>query len=117
SAGRTLANGLTVIVIERRSVPLVEVRLRLPFGKTELDPAFVARSALMSQTLFSGTATRSTVDIAAELQTVGCALSAGVDADRLLISGNGLATGLDRILEILSDVLRGAFYPDEEVTN
>ncbi|MBX6752343.1 MAG: insulinase family protein, partial [Micromonosporaceae bacterium] len=115
SAERTLANGLTVIAIERRSVPLVEVRLRVPFGRTVLDPPFVARAALMSQTLFSGTATMSTVDIAAALQSVGGALSAGVDADRLLISGNGLASGLGRILSVLSDVLRGATFPEQEV--
>jgi predicted Zn-dependent peptidase len=116
STERTLASGLTVIVIERRSVPLVEVRLRLPFGRSVRDPAFVAQAALMSQTLFSGTATRSTVDIAAELQTVGGALGAGVDADRLLVSGNGLASGLARILDVLADVLRGAIYPEDEVT-
>lgn len=115
SAERTLANGLTVIAIERHSVPLVEVRLRLPFGRAELDPPFVAKAALMSQTLFSGTATMSTVDIAAALQSVGGALSAGVDADRLLISGNGLASGLGRILSVLSEVLRGATFPEQEV--
>jgi predicted Zn-dependent peptidase len=116
SSERTLSNGLTVIAIERRSVPLVEVRLRLPFGRTQLDPPYVARAALMSQTLFSGTATMSTVDIAAELQAVGGALNAGVDADRLLISGNGLASGLGRILSILSDVLTGPTFPEQEVT-
>ncbi len=113
---RTLSNGLTVIVIERHSVPLVEVRLRVPFGRSTLDAGYVARAALMSQTLFSGTAEMSTVDIAAALQTVGGALSAGVDADRLLIAGNGLASGLDRVLGIMSDVLHGATYPEEEVT-
>ena len=97
-------------------MPLVEVRLRVPFGRATLDPPFVARAALLSQTLFSGTADMSTVDIAAALQTVGGALSAGVDPDRLLVSGNGLASGLDRILEILADVLRGATYPEGEVT-
>jgi zinc protease len=112
---RTLANGLTVIVIERHSVPLVEVRLRVPFERAELDPSFVARAALLSQTLFSGTATMSTVDIAAALQTVGGALSASVDSDRLLVSGNGLATGLPSILAILADVLTGATYPADEV--
>ena len=116
SVERTLPNGLTVIAIERRSVPLVEVRLRLPFGRSELDAPFVARAALLSQTLFSGTADMSTVDIAAALQGVGGALSAGVDADRLLISGNGLADGLERILRIMADVLHGAIYPDGEVT-
>jgi zinc protease len=55
------------------------------------------------------------VDIAAALQSVGGALSAGVDTDRLLVSGNGLAGGLDRILDILGDVLTGATYPAGEV--
>jgi zinc protease len=115
-AERTLGNGLTVIAIERRSVPLVEIRLRVPFGRPRLDRVFVAAAALLSQTLFSGTATMSTVDIAAELQTVGGALSAGVDADRLLISGNALSSGLERVLQILSEVLCGATYPEGEVT-
>jgi len=115
SQERTLGNGLTVIVIERKSVPLVEVRLRVPFGRSTLDPAYVARSALMSQTLFSGTPTMSTVDIAAALQTVGGGLSASVDSDRLLISGNGLAEGLGRMLEIMADVVTSATYPESEV--
>lgn len=115
SRERTLSNGLTVIVIERRSVPLVEVRLRVPFGRSKLEPPFVARAALLSQTLFSGTAEMSNVDIAAALQSVGGALSASVDSDRLLLSGNGLATGLDRILRVLADVVTGAAYPENEV--
>lgn len=112
SAERTLANGLTVIAVRRPSVPLVEVRLRMPFAHAH---AHLARSALLSRTLFSGTADMSTVDIAAELQKVGGGLAAGVDPDRLLISGNGLVSGLDRILDILAAVLSGATYPDDEV--
>jgi predicted Zn-dependent peptidase len=110
STERTLANGLTVIAVRRPAVPLVEVRLRVPF-----EDAHLARSALLSQTIFSGTADMSNVDIAAELQKVGGGLSAGVDPDRLQISGNGLVSGLDRILDILATVLVGAAYPAEEV--
>lgn len=109
-AERTLPNGLTVIAIRRPAVPLVEVRLRVPFARANL-----ARAALLSQTLFSGTAELSTVDIAAELQKVGGGLSAGIDPDRLMVSGNGLVTGLDRILELLGEVLGGAVYPSDEV--
>lgn len=115
TAERTLANGLTVIAVERPSVPLVEIRLRVPFGRKTLDPPFVAQAALLSQTLFSGTADMSTVEIAAELQKVGGAFSASVDPDRLLVSGNGLASGLPRILEILAKVVMGATYPEQEV--
>ena len=105
-----LANGLTVLVIRRATVPLVELRLRVPFGRAPLAPASV-----LSHTLFSGTASMSNVEIAAELQARGGALGASVDPDRLLVSGNGLVSGLDRILEILADVLTGASYPQQEV--
>jgi predicted Zn-dependent peptidase len=113
---RRLPNGLTVIAIERRSVPLVEVRLRVPVGRRSLDLPFLAKAALLSQTLFSGTPDMSTADIAAALQSVGGALNASLDADRLLVSGNGLATGLPRILDILAEVLTAAAYPQGEVT-
>jgi predicted Zn-dependent peptidase len=110
SSERTLPNGLTVIAIRRPAVPLVELRLRIPFAKTHL-----ARGDVLSQTLFSGTPTRDTVQIAAELQSVGGALGASTDPDRLLISGNALASGLPRLLEVLSDVLERATYPKNEV--
>jgi predicted Zn-dependent peptidase len=110
TAEQTLANGLTVIAVRRAAVPLVEVRLRVPFAGAPL-----ATSSLLTNTLFSGTSSLSTVEIAAELQTVGGALGAGSDPDRLMISGNALASGLDRLLEILSQVLTDAAYPTNEV--
>src|ERR1044071_9370110 len=109
-AERTLAGGLTVIAIRRTSVPLVELRLRVPFGRTPLP-----RATVLSQALFTGTGTMSSIDIAAELQTVGGGLSAGLDPDRLVVSGNSLAAGLDRVLEILAAVLTDPAYPGEEV--
>jgi predicted Zn-dependent peptidase len=109
-AERTLASGLTVIAVRRPGVPLIELRLRVPFGRAPL-----ARATLLSQALFTGTSAMSSIDIAAELQAVGGGLSAGLDPDRLLVTGNALASGLDRVLEILADVLTDATYPADEV--
>ena len=107
---RTLANGVTVIAIERATVPLVEVRLRLPFARANL-----ARAVLLTQTMFSGTSELSTVEIAAELQKIGGGLSAGADPDRLVVSGSALAGDVDRLLELLALVLSDAVYPSSEV--
>src|SRR5690606_600774 len=107
---RQLPNGLTVIVIRRPTVPLVEIRLRIPFGKAHL-----AGASVLAQTLLSGTETMSNVQIAAELQTIGGGLAASVDPDRPLISGHGVVRGLDRGLWILAQVLTGATYPAAEV--
>jgi zinc protease len=110
TAERTLPGGLTVIALRRPSVPLAELRLRVPYAEASL-----AGTALLTQTLFSGTETLSTVDIAAELQSVGGGLGAGADPDRLLISGNSLIDGLPRLLGVLADVLNNATYPADEV--
>jgi zinc protease len=109
-AERTLSNGLTVIAVRRPAVPLVELRLGVPFGRAPL-----ARATLLSQAMFTGTTTMSSIDIAAELQAVGGGLSAGTDPDRLLVTGNSLAAGLDRTLELLASVLNDAAYPADEV--
>ncbi|MEW1588664.1 pitrilysin family protein [Micromonospora vinacea] len=109
-AERTLRNGLTVIAVRRPAVPLIELRLWVPFGRVHL-----ARGAMLSQTMLSGTESMTSVQIAAELQKVGGGLSAGVDPDRLMLSGAGLVTGLDRMLELLAEVLTGASYPGDEV--
>jgi len=109
-AERKLTSGLTVIAIRRPAVPLVEIRLGVPFGRAPL-----ARATLLSQALFTGTETMSSIDIAAELQAVGGGLSAGLDPDRLLVSGTSLASGMDRMLEILAAVLTDPAYPNEEV--
>lgn len=110
-AERTLANGLTVIAVRRPAVPLVELRLWMPAGRVHL-----ARGALLADTLLSGTQTMTSAQIAAELQAVGGGLSAGIDPDRLMLSGASLVTGLDRMLELLAAVLTGAAYPDQEVS-
>ncbi|MET8833065.1 pitrilysin family protein [Micromonospora sp. NPDC004540] len=109
-AERTLGNGLTVIAVRRSAIPLVELRLWMPFGRTHL-----ARSGMLAQTLLSGTETHTATQLAAELQKVGGGLSAGVDPDRLMLSGAGLVTGLERMLELLADVLTGAVYPADWV--
>ncbi|ADD41473.1 M16 family metallopeptidase [Stackebrandtia nassauensis] len=107
---RVLDNGLTILAIRRPSVPLVEVRLRLPFAEAD-----VAVSSVMAQTIMSGTADKSIVDIAAELQSVGGGLSASVDPDRFLLAGNALVDGLPRLLATMSEVLHGATYPEDQV--
>ena len=109
-AERKLSSGLTVIAIRRPAVPLIEMRLRVPFGRAPL-----ARATLLSQALFTGTETMSMLDIATELQTVGGGLSAGLDPDTLLVTGNALSSGLERMLELLAGVLTDPTYPADEV--
>ncbi|MGF7237082.1 MAG: M16 family metallopeptidase [Frankia sp.] len=110
---RTLGTGLRVLVVNRPAVPLVELRLRIPFAGS--GAAFQATAALLAETLFTGTADRDRLSIAMALQALGGSLSTGVDADRFAIGGSALAINLEPFLGILAEVLRGAAYPSSEV--
>lgn len=104
---RTLPNGLRVLLTRRPGVPLAEVRLSIPAAHADL-----ATADLLASALFSGTETHSMTEIAQRLQSVGGALGAGADPDRIAVSGNSLATGLPELLEVLGDLLQAAEYPD-----
>jgi zinc protease len=113
---RTLATGLQVVVVRQPGVPLVELRLRIPFAARGRNPdAFAARAAVLSDALLAGTAEHSQVEIAELLQRIGGELSASADADRLQLNGSTLATGLPSLLGLVAEILTGAAYPARQV--
>jgi zinc protease len=114
SVDTVLSNGLRVIAVHKPAVPLVEVRLRIPFAGTELPHA--ARAEVLAATLLTGTERRDRIAIDTDLALVGGDLEAGVDPERLAVSGNSLAAGFDTLLDVLADVLTSAVHREEEVT-
>ena len=116
-ADTVLANGLRVLAVRRPGVPLVELRLRVPFAgpSGRAGDAHVARASLLGDTLLMGTDRRTASQLAVDVQALGGQLSASTDADRLAVAGSVLTTGLAGLLELLAEVLTSATYPKAEV--
>ncbi len=109
----TLSNGLRVLAVRKATVPLVELRVWIPFaGEDALHPA---TAEVLAETLLTGTARRDRIEIDADLALIGGDLGSGVDPERLSISGTSLAEGLPTMLDVLADALTGASYADAEV--
>ncbi|HEV7978391.1 pitrilysin family protein [Amycolatopsis sp.] len=108
-----LSNGLRVLAVRKANVPMVELRLWIPFAGTELTHA--AKAEVLAETLLTGTARRDRIAIDTELALIGADLGAGVDPERLIVSGNTLSNGLPTFLDVLADSLTGASYVDAEV--
>jgi len=108
-----LDSGLRVIAVRRPAVPMVELRLEIPFGGTERTHP--ARAELLAMTLLRGTPRRDRFAIDKALAAVGGDLSAGVDPEHLSVSGLALASGLDVVLDVLADALTSASYTATEV--
>lgn len=112
-AERTLDNGLRVLAVRRPGVPLIELRLRIPFS--DQAGRHSARAQLLADTLLAGTSRRSAEQLAGDLQGLGASLATSVDSDRLGLGGSVLAPSLPAMLELLAEVLTAAAYPAHEV--
>jgi zinc protease len=108
-----LPNGLRVVAVRRPTVPMVELRLRIPFAGT--DPLHAARAEVLAATMLAGTQRRTRVQMDTDLAAVGGELDAAVDPERLSIGGSALADGLDILLDVLADALTSPAYRAEEV--
>jgi zinc protease len=108
-----LDSGLRVIAVRRPAVPMVELRLEIPFGG--MHRTHPARAELLASTLLRGTPRRDRFAIDKVLAAVGGDLSAGVDPEYLSVSGSVLASGLDVVLDMLCDALTSASYATAEV--
>jgi zinc protease len=110
---RTLASGLRLVAVRRASVPLVEVRLRLPFASA--GAAHLARTSVLTEAFFTGTDRHDARSLAEAIQALGGALGAGADADRFAIGGSALAENLDAFLGLIAELLTANTYPTRDV--
>ncbi|WP_448627090.1 M16 family metallopeptidase [Geodermatophilus sp. URMC 64] len=112
-----LPTGLRVVVVPRPGVPLVELRLRVPFAASSARSAatHTARSAVLSGAVLLGTAAHDQTEIAQLLQGHGAELSVSADPDRLLFSTTLLPDGLAPVLGVLAELLTSASYPADRV--
>ena len=108
-AERLLPSGLRVVAVRRASVPLVQVRMRIPTAvRREGD---LARLLLLQRSMMLGTAERSQGELAEALQHIGGSLRFYADADGLAMAGDSLASELGQLLGLAAEVLTSSSYP------
>jgi predicted Zn-dependent peptidase len=110
-----LKNGLTVLLMEKRGVPLINLFAIVKTG-TAADPA--GEEGLASVTaglLRKGTKTRTAQQFAADFDYIGGSFDAGAGADFSNISAEFLTKDLDRGLELFCDALLHPTFPQNEV--
>ncbi len=112
---QTLRNGLRVIVVERKNVPLVSATLYIKNGG-EVDPQQLAGLADMTASLLTkGTDKRSAPAIAEAIEVLGGALESGAGWDRATASVNVMSARFAQALAILAEVVRRPTFKDEEI--
>jgi zinc protease len=111
---RTLANGLSVVVVRQTEQPVVSVRMLIRAGSAQDPPEKAGVATMVATLLDQGTATRSAADIADTIDFMGGGLGVGAGTDLSFANTILLQSSLDEGLQLLADVIRRpAFAADE----
>ena len=110
-----LANGLTLILSERRGLPIVAANLVLRTGSdaNPLDKPGMAN--FVAAMLDEGTAKRNALQIADDVARMGASLGTSSSMDATTVSARSLTKNFPATLEILSDVVLNPSFPAEEI--
>lgn len=109
-----LKNGLTVLLMEKHGVPLIDVFALVQTGAAS-DPAGEAGLASVTASLLrKGTKTRTAQQFAADLDFIGSSFEADADADYSYMSAEFMTKDLARGLELFSDAVLHPTFPQSE---
>jgi zinc protease len=112
---KTLANGLRVIVIEKKGVPLVAARMLIKNGG-EADPATLPGLADTTASLLTkGTTTRSAEEIARGVEALGATLDVSTGWDQSSADISVMSSKLPQAMAFMADVLRHPSFKQEEI--
>ncbi len=109
-------NGMTVLLLESHSLPMVQIDLLVRAGSI-LDPAAKAGLAYLTANLLEeGTGKRTSKEIADALDAIGTDFGASPGSDYTTFSMKLLKKDLEKGLDIFSDILTHPRFPEEELT-
>ena len=109
----TLSNGLKVAVVQRNSVPVVDMSLMVNAGYSADEPGKSGLSKLTMSMLMEGTKTRSALQLSDDLADAGASLKAYSDLDNSYIYLTALKTNFDKSLNLFTDVLYNPSFPEK----
>lgn len=110
-----LSNGLNVWMVRHSELPIISMNMVVNSGSTA-DPQNRAGLASMTASLMDdGTKTRSAVEVANQLQSIGAFLGTNSGWDSANVTMQTLTKNIDKALDIYSDVIINPSFPADEI--
>jgi predicted Zn-dependent peptidase len=112
-----LSNGAQLMVLEDRRLPSISFQIIIPGAGGYYDPAGqIGLAQYTAQMMREGTKSRTTLQMAQELETMAANVSAssGLSSQTASVSGGTLTENFDKLFTIAADVLLNPTFPAEE---
>jgi zinc protease len=111
----TLSNGLKLVVVEDKRLPLVSYRLAFRVGGAFDPPQLPGLTDLLGGLLPEGTESRSSREIADEVARMGASISAGANSDYTIVAASALSQFNDPIMDLMAEITLQPSFPENEV--
>ncbi|MEA3288016.1 MAG: pitrilysin family protein [Candidatus Marinimicrobia bacterium] len=110
-----LSNGLTIVTETVDTVRSVALGFWVRAGSRYEPPELSGISHFLEHTVFKGTKSRSTFDIAASLESVGGHLNAFTTKEYTCYHARFLSEYLEDAVDVLSDILLHPIFPESDI--
>jgi predicted Zn-dependent peptidase len=111
-----LKNGMTLLLMEQREIPIVSFSFIVKTGSTGDPAGREGVASLVAEMLRKGTKTRGADQLASEVDFIGGQLGAFTALDYTSGRAEFLKKDLGKGVELLADVLLNPTFPEAEVT-
>jgi len=112
---KKLPNGLTVAVVERKSVPLVTIQLLIKSGASAESSDKAGLADMTASLLTKGTKTKTATQIAEEVEFLGGSIDTGAGWNSSFISLTVTSDKVEQPMAILADVVVNPEFDEREL--
>ena len=109
-----LSNGLAVVVVEKRDLPIVSFGLLVLAGGITDPPGMPGIAAFTAQMLDEGTQTQSSLDISSAFEFIGAHLSTDTAHEFTSLSTETLTRHWPQALALIGDIVKNPVFPEHE---
>lgn len=110
-----LPNGLKLVVVEDRRLPIVSFRLLFKSGRAAEPQEIPGLLSMLTTMLNEGTEKRTSQQIAAEVERLGASLGASAGADSTVVAASALSEYKAEILDLMADIVLNPTFPENEL--
>jgi predicted Zn-dependent peptidase len=112
---QVLPNGLTVIALENPAADIVSARIFIRAGQAQETAETAGLFDLLSAVLTKGTRSKTSLEIAEVVESIGASFGSDVAADYSLVSLKTVSADFETVLGLAAEVLREPSFPEAEI--
>jgi predicted Zn-dependent peptidase len=110
-----MPNGLTLLLMEKRQIPVLSVVALVKSGATADAPGKEGTAMITADLLRRGTQTKSAAQFASDVDFIGMNLQTAAQLEYSTVTARWLAKDADKGLALIADMLLHPAFPDAEV--